>query len=250
MSESDAALMWFGLAGLSRETASCAADGFDVALAALADFAVDSAFAETAFAMARTSSRLSAIGLVAAFRARMLSRNADFLDGFSMVGRFSEATGAGGAALGTGAFFVPLLSDFFLDGLVFFVFAMGSLGIVKGSAASGIQGLRAPRAYVGERALHEGGHPAPAPRAAHEAELGTGPHIDRKRIPGLCRSLNPHIGADKDLGQRIYLLINDLSYLVCGRHQKRHRGVQGLSDPPGRAQRLDRLIDPGPHLEQ
>jgi len=60
----------------------------------------------------------------------MLSRRADFLDGFSMVGRFSEAAGACGAALGTGALCVSLLDGFFFDVLGFFVFAMGSLGIV------------------------------------------------------------------------------------------------------------------------
>src|SRR5687768_16669957 len=40
----------------------------------------------TVFAMARTSSRLKAMGLEAALRFRMLSRRAFFLDGFSMVG--------------------------------------------------------------------------------------------------------------------------------------------------------------------
>jgi hypothetical protein len=60
----------------------------------------------TVWAMARTSSRLKAIGLVAAFRLRILSRNAVFLDGFSMVFEFLAdvplAAGLAGGAL-TGA---------------------------------------------------------------------------------------------------------------------------------------------------
>src|ERR1017187_10519188 len=112
ISASDAALMWFGLAGFSSGTASCAAEGFAAAFVALR---VDSAFAETVFAMARTSSRLRAIGLVAAFRARMLSRSADFLDGFSMVGRLPGAGGGGGAGFAAGAFRASFLGSFFLD---------------------------------------------------------------------------------------------------------------------------------------
>ena len=42
--------------------------------------------AVTVCAMARTSSRLKAMGLAAVLRFRMLSRRADFLDGFSMEG--------------------------------------------------------------------------------------------------------------------------------------------------------------------
>src|ERR1700690_4460775 len=133
MSASDAALTWFGLAGLSRAAAWSAADG---RAATLVSFAADSAFAETVLAIARTSSRLNAIGLVAAFRARMLSRRADFLDGFSTAGRLAAGAGAGagafwaafGAALGA-AFGAGSLRDsgrgLVLEGFVFLGVAMG-----------------------------------------------------------------------------------------------------------------------------
>ena len=146
------------------------------------------------------------MGFDAAFRARMLSRSADFLDGFSMVGRFPGTGGAGGAALGEGAFRVSVLDGFVLDGLVFFVLAMGSLGISDGKIGSGPQGLGAAGAHLGERVVHEGGHPAPAPGTAEQPELGTRPHADmqqggahgrapkREIIIGFGRRLKRHVG--------------------------------------------------------
>jgi hypothetical protein len=62
----------------------------------------------------------------------MLSRSADFLDGFScfsMGGRLPDASGAIGATFAGGAFFTSGLDTFFLDAFVFFVLSMGSLGI-------------------------------------------------------------------------------------------------------------------------
>ena len=116
--------MWFGLAGFSR-AALMAAAGLATTLVALA---VDSAFAVTVFAIARTSSRLKAIGLVAALRARMLSRRAVFFDGFSMGGRLPGAAGAVSAGLGAGTFRGSTPDAFFFGDLVFFVLSMGSLG--------------------------------------------------------------------------------------------------------------------------
>src|ERR1019366_1271903 len=124
ISESDAALIWFGLAGFS--SAACrAADGF---AATLADFKTDSAFADATFAIARTSSRLNAMGLVAALRARMLSRKADFFEGLPMVAAGRGGGGAGealtggvlGEALGFGA-----SSGFRLAVVLGFCLAMG-----------------------------------------------------------------------------------------------------------------------------
>jgi len=127
MSASEAALTWFGFTGFSR-AALRAADGLATTLVVLA---VDSALAETVLAMALTSSRLKAIGFLGALRASRLSRRADFLDGFSMVGRFpAEGAGVtGAAALGAGgAFRVSVLDTFFLDEFTFLFLSMGSLG--------------------------------------------------------------------------------------------------------------------------
>src|SRR5438045_1607073 len=51
----------------------------------------------TVLAIARTSSRLNAIGLEAALRFRMLSRSAVFLEGFSMIGELFAGLPLGGA---------------------------------------------------------------------------------------------------------------------------------------------------------
>jgi hypothetical protein len=69
------------------------------------------------------------MGFVGAFLARMLSRRAVFLDGFSMGARLPGASATASAALGVGAFFGSTPCTFVLDGLVFFVLSMGSLGI-------------------------------------------------------------------------------------------------------------------------
>ncbi len=118
MSASEAALMWFGLTGFSRAAAASAADGL---AATFVDFAADSAFAVTVFAIARTSSRLKAIGFVAALRARMLSRSADFLDGFSMVGRFPGTAWAAAGALRGGSLPQLCLRQFLLGRVWFFL---------------------------------------------------------------------------------------------------------------------------------
>src|ERR1035437_5462503 len=93
----------------------------------------------TVFAMARTSSRLKAIGLTGAFcfSLRILSRKAVFLDGFSMEGGRALATA--GAGLGAGADFRAEVGDFlgagraafatgFFAGVFFLFFAMGRVG--------------------------------------------------------------------------------------------------------------------------
>jgi hypothetical protein len=56
----------------------------------------------TVFAMARTSSRLKAMGLEAALRFRMLSRRAVFLDGFSMGGELFAGLPLGAALTAAG----------------------------------------------------------------------------------------------------------------------------------------------------
>src|SRR5688572_20980326 len=111
------------------------------------------------FAMARTSSRLNAIGLAGALRFRMLLRRAFFLEGFSMMaeilvafaarttgaafgtaGRAGFARGAGGGAFLDLAGFALIGADGFffstsfatLDLACFLLFlAMGSLGKAK-----------------------------------------------------------------------------------------------------------------------
>ena len=63
----------------------------------------------TVFAMARTSSRLKAMGLEAALRLRMLSRRAVFFEGFSMGGEFLAGLPLGaGFPFGTA---LPLVTD-------------------------------------------------------------------------------------------------------------------------------------------
>jgi hypothetical protein len=59
----------------------------------------------------------------------MLSRSADFLEGFSMVGRLAGGTGAGGTAFGAGAFRGSGLDNFFFGRFGFFVLAMGVEGL-------------------------------------------------------------------------------------------------------------------------
>src|SRR5688572_7718626 len=83
MSASEAALMWLGLAGFSSASATLVEADFAPALGSFSKGAF--VFDVTVLAMARTSSRLKAMGLMAALRFRMLSRRADFFEGFSMV---------------------------------------------------------------------------------------------------------------------------------------------------------------------
>src|SRR5580698_8094862 len=100
MSAREAGLMWLGFAGRSRVSGLGA-----IGLAGAFLLAGSGALAALVLAIARTSSRLNVIGLVAALRARMLSRRADFLEtGFSMAtGRAAAFGGGGGAAfLGAG----------------------------------------------------------------------------------------------------------------------------------------------------
>ena len=96
MSAKEAAFTCWGLAF----GAASAAAGRLLAPGLAGVFAVVAALAlvETVLAMARTSSRLKAIGLEGALRFRMLSRRAVFLEFFSIFGDFSLA-GAGAAAL-------------------------------------------------------------------------------------------------------------------------------------------------------
>src|SRR5215212_1576620 len=96
MSASDAALTCCGFA-FSAPAAALAAElfapGFGKGTAVLL---------VTVFAMARTSSRLNAMGLEAALRFRMLSRRAVFLEGFSMGGELFAGLPFGtGFAAGT-----------------------------------------------------------------------------------------------------------------------------------------------------
>src|SRR5262245_51004065 len=97
MSESEAAFTCCGLA-LSAPVAAA-----DFAVPALPAFGKGvTVLLVTVFAMARTSSRLKAIGLEAALRLRMLSRNAVFLDGFSMGGELFGGCPLGAALTGSG----------------------------------------------------------------------------------------------------------------------------------------------------
>ena len=90
-------------------------------------------FGTTVCAIARTASKLKAMGLAGAFLLRMLSRRAFFFEGFSMGGE-GLAVFAGGAGLATfaligadGFFFSVRLAT--LDAVGFFLFlAMGILG--------------------------------------------------------------------------------------------------------------------------
>src|SRR5215211_5102398 len=81
MSASEAALTCCGLAFSAPATACLAA-----VLAPVLAGNGEAVLLVTVFAIARTSSRLKAMGLVAALRFRMLSRRAVFLEGFSMGG--------------------------------------------------------------------------------------------------------------------------------------------------------------------
>src|SRR4051812_44806131 len=92
-----------------------------------------SAFSTVVFAMARTSSRLNAMGLEVVLRFRMLSRRAFFLEGFSMMVDFLAGAGAGlvtafrGARVGTGAFVLVGAGAFAaaFTGTVAFAFGFG-----------------------------------------------------------------------------------------------------------------------------
>ena len=156
------------------------------------------ALGTTVFAMARTSSRLNAIGLAGALRFRMLLRRAFFLEGFSMVAEIlvafaARTTGAAGwapavvqvvrvapavvlflqllgfALIGAAGFFFST-SLATLDLAFFLLFlAMGSLGKAK------IRHLT-PRRNADKRPradLTPAGYPAPAARTPHEAKLAT-----------------------------------------------------------------------------
>jgi hypothetical protein len=86
----------------------------------------------TVFAMARTSSRLKAMGLEGALRFKILLRRADFLVGFSMMAVTRLAAGADWAFFaGPGAGLRKGLADLgaclFAD-LFFLFFAMGRIG--------------------------------------------------------------------------------------------------------------------------
>jgi hypothetical protein len=83
--------------------------------------------------MARTSSKLNAMGLAVALRFRMLSRKAFFFEGFSMVVDFATGAGAGFATVFVGFFATTLtgtLAVFFTAGRAFgltdgFAFTLG-----------------------------------------------------------------------------------------------------------------------------
>src|SRR5882757_3046754 len=103
--------------------------------------------------MARTSSRLKAMGLVADLRFRMLSRKADFLEGFSMVVEFLAGLETATALTDPFGFFAAdadfadliwFGADFFAAGETFFgvgraaVFlAAGFLFLAMGSFGGG-----------------------------------------------------------------------------------------------------------------
>src|SRR3954465_6861109 len=126
MSASEAAFTCCGLAFSAPAAAACLDGVLPPGFAGKGEFVL----LVTVFAMARTSSRLKAMGLVAALRFRMLSRRAVFLEGFSMDGELLGALPFGAALtaadrLGAGAAFfgAGFGADFFADGFCFF--AMG-----------------------------------------------------------------------------------------------------------------------------
>ncbi|MSU72122.1 MAG: hypothetical protein EXS43_07240 [Opitutus sp.] len=136
MSASEAAFTCWGLAAFFSAAAFFAGAAFVAFENGAAVFVV------TVFAMARTSSRLKAIGFVAALRFRMLLRSAFFLEGFSMVGECLAglaaglAAGAGRPLTGLAGGVLPraggafLTADFAADDLTddFLCLAMGSFG--------------------------------------------------------------------------------------------------------------------------
>src|SRR5215212_6866795 len=126
MSASDAALTCCGFA-FSAPAAALAAElfapGFGKGTAVLL---------VTVFAMARTSSRLKAMGFDAALRFRMLSRSAVFLDGFSMGGELfaglplgAALTAAGRACAGWAFFGAGFGAGFLADDLWFLAMGIG-----------------------------------------------------------------------------------------------------------------------------